>query len=407
MSFKDTNNKQPGRARQGGDKGSNVPVGVYVATVSKIADSLYTGRITVYIKEFSSDTDHGEKTVRLMTPYGGTTDPLLVSDDVKAYGFQGQSDYGTVKTYGMWPQPPVPGTEVVVAFTAGQPDGILMGSLISRERNFMMAGNASCQAYLNGGIKIAPAGEKNPYDTNDDITRPADPVAYRKLEEQGLHEDYTRGHSASSARRESPSKVFGITTRYGHTFTMDDGDLEGQSKSIRIRSREGAQILIDDTNKFIFVTNHDGTSWVEIDEDGNIDVYAKGKISMHTEEDFNIHAKGNINMQADKNINMKAMGPTGIRVETTVGDIDITSGAHMKLTAAQTTNILSSHHIETANRIDMNGPQAARAIKPEINSLPPNKNITTSVANRVPEHHPWEGVTKKQPTLSESKGNIA
>ena len=141
-----------------------------------------------------------------------------------------------------------------------------------------------------------------------------------------------------------------------------------------------------------------------MDGEGNIDIYAKGKISMHCEDDFNIHTKGDFNVQADKDINILSRGNDGIRMSTDVGNIEANSGKHMNLTASLTSNILSAHHVETANRIDMNGPVAKRAAEPVVHNRPENQNVTVSVATRVPEHHPWKGVNGKQTTWRDSKG---
>jgi len=413
---KKTTNKNIAQRHQENLDYINVLSNLYLAVVADTQDKTYMGRVFVHIPALGApskvpETPHergmdGLRAVQLVTPFGGHTDPLQVSSAVEVYGEDLTSINGTVKSYGMWPQPPAPGTTVLVAYSASSEQGFLLGSLMSFDRNFMMGGRASGDAYEGGAIVPGQTGEKNPEDLSNPEVRPADPNPMKWMKEQGLYEDAARGHSASSARRETPSKVFGITTAEGHVLTMDDGDESGNSKNIRIRSKDGAQILIDDTNRFIFVNNHDGSSWIELDDEGNIDIYAKGKISMHTEDDFNLHAKGDINMQADKNINIKAIGPQGIRVETTVGDMDFLVASDWKTTAGGTTNIRSRHHIETADRIDMNGPQAANALAPFVNNLPANRNVTVSIANRVPEHHPWEGVNAKQTDWTKAKGDL-
>lgn len=393
----------PHYMKKDSDRYINKLDGLYLATVTSTKDLLYLGRIEVRIGTLLTggdpgvmDTDDGYRVVSLLTPYGGTTEPKDAVEDVTVYGDEATSVNGTPKSYGMWPQPPVLGTEVVVAFVSSRQEGILLGSFISRERNHMMGGRASGKTKPGQGNSedIGPVGEKNPNDDGEALTRPGDAKAYAIIEEQGLVDDYARGHSFSSPRRETPSNMFGIATIYGHTLTMDDGDKDGKCKNIRIRSQNGAQVLIDDTNKYIYVNNHDGSSWVEIDEHGNVDVYAKGNISMHTEKDYNVHAKGNINFEAERNIFMKAEGSAGIRAYASTSDIDLKAAVDVKIQAGATTNIRASHHIETAGRIDMNGPPAKSALAPVENNLTNNKNITVSVSTRVPEHEPWLGHSK-------------
>jgi hypothetical protein len=409
--FKTTNSQLPQRAKQGGGNGINVINGVYLGVVTNTTDSIYSGTIRVHIPEFGAEKGASDRTILLCTPYGGTTQALEASGNVTAFGDQTDADGnatasgGTPKSYGMWPQPPAIGTEVLVAFTSSREEGFLIGATIGKDRNHMMGGRASAESY--SGV-LTPVGEKNPYDTNDPDTKPTDNVAFDALKEQGLHEDYVRGHSMSSARRESPSNVFGITTLNGHVFTMDDGDQQGQSRNMRLKTRGGAQVLLDDTNKMIFINNHNGSAWVEIDEQGRIDVYAKGSISMHSEDDFNLHAKGNINMQADQGVNIRSAGSEGIKVEASVGSFDMYAAQNFQLQAAINGNVTAgASYKETAARIDMNGPVATASTRITMNPLVDNKNVLASAAARVPEHHPWLGATKIQETFDTAKGNTA
>ena len=183
---------------------------------------------------------------------------------------------------------------------------------------------------------------------------------------------------------------------------MDDGDQNGDSKNVRLRTRGGAQILLDDTNKFVFITNHNGNAWIEMDEAGNIDVYSKKSVNIHSEEDLNFHADGNINMEAKKNINMKS----DIMSLETKSDYYLKSGSDVIIQALNDIhNKSGSNHIETAPKIYMNSSTtAAAAPKPKVNKLDMNENVTESVSARVPEHHPWKGASKIQETIKTAKG---
>jgi|TARA_R110000803_G_scaffold57086_4_gene114936 hypothetical protein len=378
------------------------PAGQYVGIVTDNTDSIYTGRVSVRFGEFGSLSDSEVDHICLLcTPYGGVTSTTAesVTGDEKEYGKDGTSESGTPKSYGMWPQPPTIGTSVLVAFVDLLDQGIIVGSLMSRNRNHMMGGRASAESQ-DGTIQ--PVGEKNPTDTDDEIKKPVDPIAKSWLKEQGLQDDYSRGHSLSSARRESPSHVFGLTTLNGHVFTMDDGDQNGDSKNVRLRTRGGAQILLDDTNKFVFITNHNGNAWIEMDEAGNIDVYSKKSVNIHSEEDLNFHADGNINMEAKKNINMKS----DIMSLETKSDYYLKSGSDVIIQALNDIhNKSGSNHIETAPKIYMNSSTtAAAAPKPKVNELIQNETVKESVSARVPEHHPWKGASKIQETIKTAKG---
>ena len=380
--------------------GINNITGVYVGTVVNNADSLYTGRINVRIPEFGSPVDGDDVgTICLLTtPYGGVTDIKASSQEFTNYD-------ESPRSYGMWTQPPEVGTQVVVAFTSAMHQGILIGSLIAKDRNYMMGGNASSLTYVGDTQSVTPSSEKNPYDTVDPDTRPADIQSAINLTEQGLAGDLLRGHSQSSARRESPSKVFGITTLGGHTLTLDDGDVGGISKNIRIKTRGGAQVLMDDTTGTVFINNHAANAYIEMDKDGRIDIYSQKDVSVHAEGDYNIHAGGNINMQADQGINMKSTG-TGIKLHSTIGNIDVHSQMDINLQADGNGNLLvAGNYTETAGRIDMNGPQAGSATDPTSSQLGENTGVKESVSTRVPEHHPWKGATGQYEKFTTGEGN--
>lgn len=389
----------PKGTQQGGRDGINTISGMYPAVVVKNEDATKMGRIEVRIPEMGNPTSKATRSVSLVSPMGGVEGLYTSTDEYT-------KDTGTAKSYGMWPQPPAVGTEVLVGFTSSREEGFLLGSFMSKDRNAMMGGNASNTTYDpdTGKTSFGPSMEKNPNDQQDSTTRPMDSMNEGTLKVQGLSGDLVRGHSQSSARRESPSQVFGITTNGGHTFSMDDGSESG-SKNVRIRTKGGAQILLDDTNDFVFVTNGKGTAYVEIDSDGNVDIYSAKNVSVHAEEDINFHAKQNINMQADQGVNIKSTGAEGIKIESSVGGIHQTAKDIWSVKGL-TSNITSNHHKETASRIDMNGPTATVPTEITMQSQVANTNILESAASRVPEHHPWKGVTAVQERFKPGEGNV-
>ena len=108
---------------------------------------------------------------------------------------------------------------------------------------------------------------------------------------QGLINDFIRGQSTSGARREGSSEVFGILTpgakksndptqrHSGHQFVMDD---DADCPHIRIRTGGGNQILLNDVEIMIYISNKSGTGHIEIDGDGNIDIYGTGSYNVRT-----------------------------------------------------------------------------------------------------------------------------
>lgn len=187
-----------------------------------------------------------------------------------------------------------------------------------------------------------PAGEmvKSSQDgsiAQEKYKNPVHPFA-RTLRTQGLLVDTVRGQTSSSAKREAPSRVLGFntpgatgTSTYlnpdgtertvthlgGHTFTMDDGDLNGRNNLVRFRSSKGGQFLIHDTEEIIYIATQNGNAWIEMTSDGKIDVYARDSVSIHSTADFNFRADRDINLEAGRNLNLKSVERLHIEGETT------------------------------------------------------------------------------------------
>lgn len=121
------------------------------------------------------------------------------------------------------------------------------------------------------------------------------------------------------------SKVYTFTTPGFHSITLDDRPYNAR---IRIRTAGGAQMLLDDTNERIYVSPGGGESWVEMDANGNVDMYSKRRVSVHAEKDINLTAGESIRMKAGKYISMYAgdtRGQTPLTEAVPDGDIRIHS----------------------------------------------------------------------------------
>jgi hypothetical protein len=136
---------------------------------------------------------------------------------------------------------------------------------------------------------------------------------------------------------------------------VEQGDKSGNrtiphNELIRLRTRTGHQILMHNSEDLIYIGNARGTTWIELTSNGKIDIFAEDSISIHT----------------------------GTDITSTAADINLNAKTDVNVTAVANTNIKSAHHIETAGKIDMNGPAAKAAIAAKIPS-------------RIPLHEPWEG----------------
>lgn len=298
--------------------------GVYMGFVKDTKDVQLNGRLRVWIPELGSapDEEFGWIIVNYCSPFAGATNVETASKTNYAQ-FE-----GTQTSYGMWMIPPDINNQVLVMFVNGDASrGIWIGCMYNQFMNNMVPGMASnTNNYQYQGQEI-PAAEYNKWDQRttlpDAATKPYEATKFKGLGNQGLIRDTERGITKTSARRESPSAVFGILTpgpvidktaspenirrKGGSSFIMDDGT---GSEYIQLETKSGAQIQIDETNGFVYMINRDGTAWVQMDQYGNIDIFGATNISMRAQRDINLRADRNINIEAGQNIFMKAAQDT-------------------------------------------------------------------------------------------------
>jgi hypothetical protein len=341
-----------------------------LARVVSVADQTYNGVLEVQLlREVGSNEKSGGqiRTVKYLSPFYGVT----------KYDFLGNSPdthNETQKSYGFWMIPPDPGSYVVVIFLNGdEKKGYWIGAPIFEENmNFSTPGFAATEYITDESRETdrektrVPGTEYNKkiHEGNEDGTKklkPEHPFA-KFLEDQGLLKDDTRGITTSSARREVPSMVFGISTPGptdkagktgkqgkaeseenshfvsrlgGSSFVMDDGDDKWEREKLptdgppnyknveekefglrdrphnelmRFRTRTGHQILLHNSEDLIYICNSRGTAWIELTSDGKIDVFADDSISIRTKKDFNFICDRDFNLEVFQNFNVKVHG---------------------------------------------------------------------------------------------------
>jgi hypothetical protein len=322
--------------------------GPYVGQVINNRDPSRMGRLSVNIPSITGQelgSQSQEIVCRYMTPFWGTKTPRYLSED------NANSYDGSQHSYGMWMVPPDIGTKVMVIFVEGDANqAYWMGCIPEPFVNHMTPGiGASTNtgvATTGGdfdqnkqqlyGTDNVPAGEVNRQilsKSSGSIKQPIHPFA-ETLRQQGLIQDTVRGTTSSSARRESPSQVYGISTPgrknpaskslplggtdssfkdivdrlTGQTLVLDDGDEAGDNQLIRLRSASGHQILLNDSAGVVYIANGSGNAWMEFAANGSIDVYSGGSVSVRTRGDMNFHSDANINMFSQNDIRMSAAG---------------------------------------------------------------------------------------------------
>lgn len=295
---------------------NTISTDIHIGFVKEVIDKKHAGRLKVWIPEYAGD-ELDEKTWILCnycSPYAGTSSRKGNTKEIENFE-------GTQISYGFWAVPPDIDNEVVVLFPDGNPARALwIGGIFKEYAHHMVPGVAYSEKTFQTNDAV-PAAEYNKFDNS--VTTPRDPYRrpYSKtrtegIGEQGLIEDKIRGLTTSSSMRDEISSVVGIQTpgpinpdgngysrQGGHSFAMDDGE---DSEHIEFVTKSGAKIKLDETNELIYIINKKGTAWVQLDADGNVDIFSAKSISMRSQEDINLRADKNVNIEAGQNISIKA-----------------------------------------------------------------------------------------------------
>lgn len=282
--------------------------GVYEGIIKENSDFQRMGRLGVWVPELGTPEDDPDGWVVAMyvTPFGGAT-PVDNTQNNQTYN-------GTQRSYGFWAVPPDPGNRVVVQFLNGEPSrAIWTGCFYHQYRNTMVP-NIPIHSNYQYDTQV-PGAEPNINEgmpSNGESARPYHQEHYEAIRNQGLESDPIRGFSQNGATSSPLSKVYGMLTPKGHYWSMEDTD--GDEK-IRIRTIGGAQILLDDANSVIYITNQKGNGWVEIDGDGKIMAYSEEGITMRSKKDISFSADRDLLFESGRNTILKAADQTFI--ETT------------------------------------------------------------------------------------------
>jgi hypothetical protein len=385
------------RGPSGGELSSPGP---YRARVISHLDKTYSGILQVELLQESGNDEARETqlhSVRYLTPFGGQTSVDFLAPN---------NDYNsTQKSYGFWMVPPDYGAIVVVIFIDSDPkQGYWIGCVQDQHMNFAVPGHAATSRHVGGQRDRVPVAEYNKVaqSPNEDSTKIEKPPSKMEkvLIDQGTIEDDTRGITTSSARRDIPSMVFGISTPGpvdkqgpqgsvgkhehripnafvsrlgGSSFVMDDGDDKFEREKlpsdgppvyksvednetglrdrphnelIRFRTRTGHQILMHNSEDLIYIGNSRGTAWIELTSDGKMDVYCEDSISFRTKQDFNFYADRDINMHASRNFNIKVNEEMHTHVvKDNILIVDVNQKIHIKAKKDETVDGDSTYKI--------------------------------------------------------------
>ena len=335
--------------------------GIVTGVVKANVHPTNMGVIKIWIPTFS--TDENDKTqwrsVRYCTPFYSRVDNSGVGDTY----------FGTKVTAGITTPPPDIGTKVLAFFPEGRasegyyfacvPDLYMMQTLPEAT---ISSGVAA------GEFNDSPAGTHHTGKITNwrTQTRPEDFFTQDTLVKQGLSDDRVRGLNNSGYMRETPTEIIGIASkgrrittqgqdftvtynqqiknpdtadkkilegllgptarRKGHSIALDDGDIDGNSNQIRLRTSTGHQILLNDTEGVVYVGNSDGSCWIELSNEGTMDVYAQdsinfrsANINFHADENIKMHAKGFTQIVADQQLHLQGTQETSIVTDGEAG----------------------------------------------------------------------------------------
>jgi len=304
-----------------------------------------------------------------MSPFYGVTNvDYLGSNNTKKDAYD-----DTQKSYGMWVPTPDVGSMVIVMFLEGNANrGYWIGCVPEKYKNFMMPGLASTALnidYINDSrVPVAEFNAKLNKQAGDlptNAIKPVHPYIFKALKDQGLILDDIRGTTSTSARRESPSRVWGISTPGpvdkngpvgkvgtvgetknvahsrlgGSTFVMDDGDekfirntpagdvLDDNGNVVKAGGPPLYNTVKPDTtpegdvtiphNELVRIRTRTGHQiLLHNSEDliyiGNakgtawIELTSNGKIDIYSKDSISIHSANDLNITADRDINMEA-----------------------------------------------------------------------------------------------------
>lgn len=273
---------------------------IYIGLVKDNKDGQRMGRLSVWIPEMGGDPNDESSWIiaSYCSPFAGATD----INSIEGYSTNTQV---AQQSYGLWLVPPDLNCEVAVFFANGEVSRCYwFGTTYQQFMNHMVPGIA-VDITTEEGKKVSPVIEYNKADKTLTTTKPRRPPfkpLTDGLKTEGLDKDNERGPASTSARREAPSQVFGLLSPRANSIHIDDSP---QNEFIRLRTRSGTQVLIDETTGMVYINSKNGNAWLEI-SDAGVDCYSKNSISFRAEQDFNIRADKNVLIDAGVNISMRA-----------------------------------------------------------------------------------------------------
>lgn len=453
---------------------------ITLGTVISSSDPHQMGRLKILCPAFGDDPNSMNPDE---LPWASKVSPLggMTNSSMKRGPNEGKSSVGPI-AYGIWGVPKV-GSTVLVCCIDGDPYYRLwLGSIFDQGSTNTLPHGRYFYAGQNGEPDGPLDSQEKPIEplyTNQTKaftsrsknyewrTRGADFSATGNSEEfsdlapsthadeviktsfnsaDGQSFDIKNGYAAGrmdGQEKNEESSVYSWTSPGFHSISMDD---RPENCRVRVRTTSGAQILMDDTNERIYVSTPQGENWIEMDYNGNIDMFGR-RIALHATKDINLTAddtvrimgkKGvhvysgdemslqavkDLSVSTDQNIRVKSgqvcniesigamnaksgatlntqsTGITGIKSGATINidatsDLNVKAGTAASVTAGANLNLKAGGQIlNTGSQIHLNGPSAASA--DSATSAGPAEPHKAKWTNRIPMHEPFTRTVTK------------
>ena len=322
--------------------------------VKDVDDPQQNGRVKIWCPALDGEHLDIDKIpwAEYASPFGGVTNNFKSG--------RNKTQQSGPKAYGFWALPKL-GAQVLVFLLNGDP-----GRRFYFASYYGMHRNRS----LPGGRNKNESGAPGPWTDSYDPMQPAydnlrtafqnqvtSPQAKSRgfLERQAAQAKTDKDGADGYAKDPVDGKyldpqTYCMTTPGGHFLTMDDA---ADNCRIRLRTTEGNQIIIDDTNERIYVSTAKGKSWIELDEDGHVHIFGSESVSMRAGKDVNVYADRDFNVGAGRNINMRTVtGEIRIAAET---DLSIrTSNGSIYATACGDMHVAVNKNLSVYTVQDIN-----------------------------------------------------
>ena len=360
---------------------------IYEGFVMDTDDPMQEGRLKIWIP-----TIDGESYTISTLPWATYASPLAGTTVNFPAGRNKDVSNGPV-AYGFWAIPKINATVYVFFINGNFTRRVWFANSFDHQRNRSLP--AGRNTWMDDPTKVGPFTDtEEPLQPAYKNARAAGIDSFeRQVAQSRTEKNGADGYSPSMADPSYKDPQTYCWTTPGHnTIIMSDNATDCK---IRIKSCEGNQIVLDDSNGRVYISSALGNTWLELNEDGNVYVYAGKSFSVHAQGDINMTAGGNLNMAAGGAVNIISGTSTSISaggnininssastVLSSCANLDMTGNANVRIQSGQQMGLTGTAGLfQTASEIHLNGPTAPL----------PECAGSASPPSIIPSHEPFGG----------------